>query len=357
MFAMKRNDTPSLGSYRLLGPGDSRAPLGANYGATVRLLGPHVPDRVLHPVEELEPIRNPFLPPEATPKEQPVDAEFESPASPGRQSDWERTYGLRRARASTPTRDGDRDSEVWSNDTGLRRVPRNPPSGKMIAASFVVFAALGAGGFAALYTAVHSNDTANRARYAAEESRGTVIPATAELVAQPIAPASEPAAAPPTGAWPASATASYALPSTAAATTTTPPARIDSGAPVPNRIAVAAPAATVVHPAVFARAQAVPAARGEIEPERRGPVVVHVEPAPVPFLHHQTEDKDIPVSEDALLADPAQKAAESSQKPQAEATVPPSAAHDESAASSATPGVRTSDEPPPSPQSPDDPRK
>jgi hypothetical protein len=267
-------------------------PLGANYGATVRLEGPNAPLAVFRPASELERIRNPFLPPDAGP-EQPAGAE---PREPVRAEPREPVRAEPREPVDAEFEDASPDpegrhSDVWSNDAPSRRVPRVAPSGKMIVGSFLVFTVLGAGGFAALYTAVHSNDAANRATYAVDDSRGTAANANAMGPVTMAGPGPTP-------------TAASAAPEPANAA-----ARSDSGAPMFG----VTPATTSTpseahHSAVAPAAPARAAARMERAPVRKSPIVVHVEPAPVFPSHRETDEKEGPVSEDALLAAPAHSA-------------------------------------------------
>jgi hypothetical protein len=290
---MKRNDPPRL---------------GAHYGATIRLLGPSVPTPVFHPASELEPIRNPFLPPEPAPQaEEVVDAEFES---------------------SSPDGELRRESDVWSNDAPSHRVTQTRTSGRMIAGSFLVFAVLGAGGFAALYSAVHAHDSTNRARYAADDSRGTMAPAN-ENGGVPAIPPPGPSSAP----LPEPSPALAAETAGAAAETAGAAARIDSGAPTLGAAATPTSARAEARHAAVAPPPAPPPPRIEMTP-RKAPVVVHVEPAPVPRHRELDEpnEKDGPVSEDALLAGSARHAE----------TPPPSTEPNAGAPRPTTPGAAPS---------------
>ncbi|HSY24365.1 MAG TPA: hypothetical protein VK841_19690 [Polyangiaceae bacterium] len=255
-------------------------PLGANYGATVRLDGPNAPLALFRPASELERIRNPFLPPDGGP-EQPVGAEAREAAGAEPREPVDAEF------ENSGAEPEGRESDVWSNDTPSRRVPRVAPSGKMIVGSFLVFAVLGAGGFAALYTAVHANDAANRATYEVDDSRGT----TANANAVPVT-------APGPGPTPLASSAAFEPASTAA--------RIDSGAPMFGGAPTTTSRPSETHHAAVAPALA--PARIERAPVRKTPIVVHVEPAPVFPPHRETDEKDGPVSEDALLTGSAHSA-------------------------------------------------
>lgn len=282
---MKRYNTPLLGSH---------------YGATIRLLGPHVPEPVLHPLAELEPIRNPFLPPEGTlpsqlrPTQRPAGAlqrlQDRTQLLAGRQLQG-RTQRLEPAFDCTRLLP-ERESDAWSNDMPSRLLPKVPASGRMVFGSFLIFAVLGAGGFAALYSAVHSDDAEIRVQNAAEESleaRGAAVPKAAPAI--PLPPL-EPTAA----LIPSSGSNAQTEPSKSAAAAS----RVDSGAQTAG--AVAAMPGVPRH-AVTGAATPFPA-RLEAAPAPK--VVVHVEPAPVvpAYLsasHRVTHESDGPVSEDALL--------------------------------------------------------
>jgi hypothetical protein len=304
-------------------------PLGANYGATVRLEGPNAPLAVFRPASELERIRNPFLPPDAGPG-QPVGPKPQEPAhaeprEPARAEPREPARAEPREPVDAEFENSGtdlegRESDVWSNDAPSRRVLRVAPSGKMIVGSFLVFAVLGAGGFAALYTAVHANDAANRATYEVDDSRGTTANANAMV----------PVTAPGPGPTPIAPSAALE-PANAAG-------RIDSGAPMFGVTPTTKSTPSEAHRSAVAPAPG--PARMERAPVRKTPIVVHVEPAPVFPSHRETDEKDGPVSEDALLVGSAHSAEAVQPQPPAE---PGAAGHAEP--------VPTGNE------NPDDPRK
>jgi hypothetical protein len=328
---MKRSDSP---------------PLGANYGATVRLEGPNAPLAVFRPVSELERIRNPFLPPDArtqlpiaTGTQVPVDAGAQAPVRAAAQE----PVGAEIDGLMAP-HEG-RESDVWSNDTPSRRVPKVAPSGRMIVGSLLVFALLGAGGFAALYTAVHSNDAANRATYTNGDSQGTMAPTNANGVA-PLLPF-EPGPTP--------------MSSSVAPETASEAARIDSGAPMSGVTAATTSAPADVHRASAARAIApAPApARSPMAPARRAPIVVHVEPAPVYPVssHHEADDKDGPVSEDAVLAGTAHSAAAAEPQPPTEGNIAAPRGAAPTSPPTSPSNAAGDPVPPGNDENPDDPRK
>lgn len=283
---MKRYNTPLLGS---------------NYGATIRLLGPHVPQPVLHPLEELEPVPNPFLPPGTAPMETRTKLPLLGTTQRIEQEFDERRF-------DDPRVQRERESDTWSNDTPSRLLPKVPASGRMVFGSFLIFAVLGAGGFAALYSAVHSDDAEIREQNAAEEAqeaRGAAVANAAPLIpAVPVEPAAPVLAMPPTSAAPsagANAVGASAAPSDGAKNLSAA-SHVDSGAQPPGASAAVQPS----EPRRLAVAAPAPAKFDAVPAPPKAPVVVHVEPAPVvpPYMatsRRMTPDKDVPVSEDAVV--------------------------------------------------------